>query len=565
MTMKIDSAALPATGSSSGSSGPEPLANEGFDDPAIASGEPRATRPGAGETTLQPPFAAVLADASAPAQTKVKSSLPLAGPPLFTLGLDAGNKSTIGVDGKKKGAPKAPPGPQKTGAEDATAVAIATLPIEQRPLGAISLALPSFEVGAPLTADASGRGAANDPGNGAAYAAELPFANGMALAFPNARAVGSADAAAPGAPSELPFGAADATGAANVRPGGELSGLDHVALSLEASARVDARNGFAASSGVHRTAKAIAEDQQRIGVSSLESVRTYAAIAKATSTTVTHMIHAAASSANEPHARTSGSAAVADSVAGTAGPHTAIGAMETGRSGGRGEGSSSGSGGGRGEPGEDQRAATAATKAEGSSAESITPPNAGPAHSGFSLPLPTHTGATAPGPQVTRPAELRAAFAEDLMSGVERAAASGRTDFEVRAFDGTRVAINVQMKDDKVHVGFAFDAKHTAAEATVRATLGSLETRLGERGLSTVVSFGTLQRSPHEVGVTAASNAGAGSNAMANGQGGNGKHNGDPRGEPQLAEVTELAARPRDARAPKVPAPTPNGRGGWVA
>ena len=47
----------------------------------------------------------------------------------------------------------------------------------------------------------------------------------------------------------------------------------------------------------------------------------------------------------------------------------------------------------------------------------------------------------------------------------------------MRAFDGTRVAVRVQIIDDKVHVGFSFDAKHSAAEESVRATVSSLEAR----------------------------------------------------------------------------------------
>lgn len=527
MTMKIESA-LP-TAATSGATN-EPHAEEA--DHATAGGESKVAN--GGEAPLHPLFATVLASASAPHENKGKSALPITGAEAFALGAGL-DKSVVGDASKKgQGAPKGAAGAQKKKSDAAVPTAgIPMVPILTRQDPAIPMTLPSFEAGAALTGDATEPALANEllDGTGA----------GSGLA---------ALAAKPG------------TGA----HAGELIGFDHVALSLEASAAMDARNGLAATSGVHRTARAIADDQIRIASSGNAS--TYAAIAKATSTTVTSMIHAAAASA-PPHALKAESAATRtaeNDVKPEAAPRTTS-AANAGRSGHDGESTSGNDARGQSQP--DPRAATTDGKDEARTSEQIgAKPTA--AAASFSLPLPHHVQVPVPTAPVTRTAEVRAAsFAEDLMSGVERAAASGRTDFEVRAFDGTRVAVNVQMKDDKVHVAFAFDAKHSAAEATVRATLGTLETRLGERGLSAVVSFGSLQRAPHEPSaITATTHTGAGSNATSNGQGQGGKNQEDPRGEPQLAEVTELAPRPRqgDARngSTKTPA-TPNGRGGWVA
>ncbi len=496
-------------------------------DPALKQGDPRPPQADGTDAPAQPLFATMLADAAAPLENKTKAGLPLplANTPAFTLGTQVHEKGAVAGDPRKKTAPKTLSDPKKKTDDAGRAPTATNVPIvpAERAFPAIPLTLPSFEEGAALTATTSEVGTAIE--------------------------------------NQLSGGAGT---------------LDHVALSLQASAATDARNGLAAMSGVHRTAKAIAEDQSRIGVSTSESARTYAAIAKATPTPVTNMIHAAATSAEEPRARKveGGATHAAEAEDAKTTTRTTVASADAARSGDRNErGSHDGtSSHAQARPHTESTDTndTAAPSDGKSDAEGPTrSPGGAPAHVAFSIPVPTHAPFPSAAP-VTKPEEVRAAFAEDTMSGVERAALSGheRTDFEVRAFDGTRVAINVQLRDDnKVHVGFAFDGKHTAAEATVRATLGSLETRLGERGLSTVVSFGTLQRSPQEVGVTAASNAGgAGGHATANGHGGNGK-NGDPREQaPQLAEVTELPRqRQADARASKATVPTPNGRGGWVA
>ncbi len=491
-------------------------------DPAVMKGDPRAPRADGTDAPAQPLFATMLADAAAPPQDKTKSGLPIASAPAFSLGAQPNEKGAIFGDPRKKIAPKTLSDAKKKPDDAAPTPDATNVPIvpDQRAFPAIPLTLPSFEEGAALTASTSELGSAIE--------------------------------------NQL-------SGGAGTR--------DHVALSMEASAATDARNGNAAMSGVHRTAKAIAEDQSRVGVSTSESARTYAAIAKATATTVTHMIHAAATSAEEPRARRAEGAAthVAEAEDAKSTARTTVAGAGAPRSGDHSDDTSRGSRDGSSSHAEaGARGASADPNDTGTTTDgkSDASPVGAPPHVAFSVPVPNHSPLPSAAP-VTKPEAVRAAFAEDTMSGVERAALGGheRTDFEVRAFDGTRVAINVQLRDDnKVHVGFAFDGKHTAAEATVRATLGSLETRLSERGLSTVVSFGTLQRSPQEVGVTAATSAGAGGNATANGHGGNGK-NGDPREQaPQLADVTELPRQHQaDARTSKATSPTPNGRGGWVA
>ena len=555
MTMKIEPvpATLPVSAEMDARADIEHQAGQATD-----KGKSTTAKTNAAQGTEQAAFASLLAGLAAPLQNKVKSSLPLPDAPVLNLGAGepATPKNALANDkgDRKKGAPKASPALGKKSASPSPEASIPiAVQVQPSRLGAIPLALPSFEAGAPLTSEAASPGPR-------ASGATTPVTDGISGA--NVMSAANEVNVASGLDG---VNAASAAMVSSATSAASIEVLDHAALGLEASTATDARNGFAANSGVHRTAKAIADDQARAASAPSESAKTYAAVAKATSAALTQMIHAAAAPSEGPRARRSAGAGDAapeakESAVGDAGGKHANAVAQGEEP--RGTGGSP-QGDAR-DKGADDRAEKLFAKDETKTAQEAAAVTGG-AHTTISLPLPQHPGltiATAGKPDT----ELRARFAEDTLAGVERAAVSGqeRTDFEVRAFDGTRVAVRVQMKNDQVHVGFAFDAKHSAAEATVRATVGSLETRLGERGLSTVVSFGGLQRAPHEVGIVSAGNAGGSGNATANGNGGN--KGDDPRDRGQVGEVTELTARgPKETRAPKAPVPNSNGRGGWVA